>query len=159
VIDVALRRVEDSDTEFLFRVYASTREEELEPTGWSAEQKALFLRHQFDAQDRYYHDVYTSTSFDVILVEGEPAGRLYVGRWTDEIRMVDIALLPPYRRMGAGTFLMRRLQHEARETQRALTLHVEVFNPAVAWYRHLGFAVVEDKGIHLFMRWNAAADT
>jgi hypothetical protein len=54
VPSVGLRRVDDQDVEFLFRVYASTRTEELAPVPWTDEQKQAFLRQQFDAQSSYW---------------------------------------------------------------------------------------------------------
>jgi len=75
-----LRPAADGDRDFLLRVYASTREEELRLVDWSTEQKAAFVRMQFEAQDSYYREHYASAAFDVIEVDGEPAGRLYVAR-------------------------------------------------------------------------------
>ena len=49
---------------------------------------------QFAAQSRYYREHYPDTSFDVIVLDDQPVGRLSVARWSDEIRIVDIALLP-----------------------------------------------------------------
>ena len=40
-----------------------------------------------------YQEHYAGAAFDLILVDGQPAGRLYVAREGDEIRIVDIALL------------------------------------------------------------------
>jgi hypothetical protein len=50
---VTLRLVEPDDGEFLYRVYASTRQEELSQTDWDEARKGAFLRMQFDAQARY----------------------------------------------------------------------------------------------------------
>jgi len=50
---LALRPAGPEDIAFLFRVYASTRTEELAPVPWSDEQKRAFLAMQFDLQDRY----------------------------------------------------------------------------------------------------------
>jgi hypothetical protein len=79
--NVALRPVEPGDEEFLYRVYASTREEELAQTGWDEAQKAEFLRMQFDAQSSYYEEHYRRAAFSVILSDDHPVGRLYVDRW------------------------------------------------------------------------------
>src|ERR1700738_5428683 len=89
-----LRPITPADESFLARVYASTRWEELAPTGWSDEEKAVFCRRQFDAQSAYYAATYPEASFHVIEREGVPIGRLYVARWEKEIRIVDITLLP-----------------------------------------------------------------
>ena len=93
-------------------MYASTRAEELAVVPWDDVQKEAFLRQQFDAQDAWWHENYAEASFDVILVDGEPAGRLYVHRGPSEIRIVDIALLPEHRGSGVGTRLLDDLLPE-----------------------------------------------
>jgi ribosomal protein S18 acetylase RimI-like enzyme len=132
-------------------VYASTRAEELAVVPWDDAQKAAFLRTQFDAQDAWYRENYAQASFDVILVDGEPAGRLYLHRGASEIRIVDIALLPEHRGGGIGTSLLRDLCAEAEALGKSLTIHVERENPALRLYERLGFAVAEDKGVYLFL--------
>ena len=49
----------------------------------------------FTAQHTFYQENYTETDFLIILRDAVPVGRLYIARWQDEIRLVDIALLPP----------------------------------------------------------------
>jgi ribosomal protein S18 acetylase RimI-like enzyme len=148
----ALRPVTPDDRGFLLRVYASTREDELSILGWSEEQKAAFVLQQFEAQDAYYREHYESAAFDVIEIDGEPAGRLYVARWDDEMRIVDIALLPEYRGHGIGTALLRDLLAAAAREGRRLSIHVEVNNPARRLYERLGFAQVEERGVYLLMQ-------
>ena len=148
-----LRPVEPADRDFLFRVYASTREEELSVTGWSEEQKHSFLLQQFDAQTQDWAANYAGADLRVIEVDGAPAGRFYVLRGGDEICLIDIALLPDYRRLGIGSALLARLLEEARERGLPVTLHVEVFNPARSLYARHGFRIVEDRGVYLFLRW------
>jgi len=138
-------------------VYASTRTEELAPLAWTEEEKAAFLRMQFAAQHRYYQQSYTSSRFDVVLVDGRPAGRLYVARWPGEVRVVDIALLPEFRRRGVGTALLRTLLEEGAERGLPVRIHVERRNPALALYEKLGFRLLEDRGVYLFLEWRAAA--
>ena len=110
---------------------------------------------QFDAQHAHYQEHYPGAAFDVILVDGQPAGRLYVAREDDEIRIVDIALLPEYRNRGIGTRLLRGLQSEAAAAGKPLSIHVERFNPALRLYERLGFRQIEDQGVYLFMEWRS----
>jgi len=135
----------------LYGVYASTRQEELAQTGWSEEQKASFLRQQFEAQSRYYREHYAGAEFSVILSDGRPAGRLYVARWPGEIRIVDIALLPERRNRGIGTKLLEDLIAESEASGKPLSIHVERFNPALRLYERLGFREVADKGVYFLM--------
>jgi GNAT superfamily N-acetyltransferase len=145
--------VREDDREFLFRVYASTREEELALTDWSAEQKEAFLRQQFTAQDAYYRENYPGAEWSVVLRHGEPAGRLYVHRRPAEIRLMEIALLPAHRNARVGTALLAELMAEARATGKRLTIHVEVYNPAMRLYQRLGFRPVEDRGVYQLLEW------
>src|SRR6202040_3804824 len=55
---ITLRPIRPEDRGFLFRVYASTREEELALTDWDEEQKRAFLEGQFAAQDTWYRERY-----------------------------------------------------------------------------------------------------
>jgi ribosomal protein S18 acetylase RimI-like enzyme len=152
---IALRPIGPDDHPFLLAVYSSTREEELAGVRWSTEQKASFLRMQFEAQHQYYQEHYGGASFDVILVDGDTAGRLYVARWPQDIRIVDIALLPAFRRRGIGARLIGGLQEEASASGRTLSIHVERLNPALSLYERLGFRIAEDKGVYYFMEWRA----
>jgi len=146
-----LRPARPEDREHLLAVYASTRAEELAPVPWTEEQKAAFVKMQFDAQDAHYKEHYEGATYEVIEVDGAPAGRLYVLRRPSEIRLVDIALLPAFRRAGVGTWLLAGLIAEARTRAVPLTIHVEMFNPARRLYERLGFAPVEEHGVYLLM--------
>jgi GNAT superfamily N-acetyltransferase len=148
---VALRPIVPHDRSFLLAVYASTREPELAALEWDAAQKTAFVRMQFDAQHAYYQEHYAGAAFDIILVDGQPAGRLYVSREDDEIRIVDIALLPEYCNRGIGTTLLKGLQSEAAAAGKPLRIHVERFNPALRLYERLGFRQIDDRGVYLFM--------
>jgi GNAT superfamily N-acetyltransferase len=148
-----LRPITAEDMDFLYEVYASTRLEELAAVDWSAERKADFLHMQFDAQHRYYLENYRQASFQVIEVDGHPAGRLYVDRRAAEIRIVDIALLTDYRRQGLGTAILGEILAEGEQRRLPVTIHVERFNPALMLYHRLGFSLVEDKGVYLLMEW------
>jgi ribosomal protein S18 acetylase RimI-like enzyme len=148
---ITLRPVSSGDRDFLLQVYASTREEELRLVDWSADQKAAFVRMQFEAQDAYYREHYHPATFDVIEVDGEAVGRLYVARWEDEIRIVDIAILPEHRGRGIGTRLLEELLAEGGETGKRVSVHVELNNPARRLYERLGFVPVGEQGLYVLM--------
>jgi ribosomal protein S18 acetylase RimI-like enzyme len=148
---LALRPVSAGDDAFVRRVYAAAREEELSVVGWDDAQRDAFLRQQFDAQDAYYREHYHPATFDVIELDGEPAGRFYVARWEDEIRIIDISLLPQHRGKGVGTALLQGLLAEAADARKRVSIHVEKHNPALRLYERLGFARVTDTGVYLLM--------
>lgn len=150
---VALRPATLADRELLFRVYAATREEELAPVPWPREAKEAFLRQQFDAQDAWWRANYPGATFEVVVADGVDAGRLYIWEGPTEIRVVDVALLPEARRGGVGTRLLADVKARAAAAGKAVTIHVERTNPALALYERLGFRLVEDKGVYLFLSW------
>jgi len=121
--------------------------------GWSDEEKESFLRMQFRAQTEDYARNYRDAQFDLLLCDGTPAGRLYLDRREDEIRIVDIALVPAFRNRGIGTQLLTEVQAEAEADGKAVTIHVEMNNPAMTLYNRLGFDPVGDHGIYYLMEW------
>jgi GNAT superfamily N-acetyltransferase len=150
---LTLRPVTPADAAFLFLVYASTRTEELASTDWDEQRKQAFLRMQFHAQSRHYALHYGGASFSVIEIDGAAVGRLYVDRPADEIRVVDIALLPQHRGHGIGTRLLRAILAEGADAGVPVTIHVEGFNPAMRLYLRLGFKEVADAGLYKLMEW------
>ena len=156
---VSFRSIAPDDTAFLLRVYRSTREEELAMiVDWTDEMKDAFVRQQFAAQHAWYQEHYVGAEFQVILVDGVPAGRLYVHRRPKEIRLVDIALLPEYRKGGIGTSILRDLLAEGEAAGKPVTIHVEVYNPAMRLYERLGFRAVEDRGPYRLMERKPSAE-
>jgi ribosomal protein S18 acetylase RimI-like enzyme len=148
-----LRPAGDADRDFLASVYASTREEELAPVAWTEAEKVSFLRSQFEAQDVYYRQYYPDAGFLVVLADGAPAGRLYVARLPEsrDIRIVDIALLPPYRGQGLGREVLVPILEEGDRLGWRVSIHVERNNRALRFYDRLGFRLAEDKGVYLFL--------
>ena len=150
---LSLRAEAADDRALLRRVYASTRAAELALTDWTDEVKAGFVEQQFTAQHAYYREHYPEAAFDVVLLDGLPIGRFYVQRWPDEIRLIDVALLPEVRNRGLGGELLAGLLAEARASGRRVTIHVEVFNPALRLYERLGFRKIDDRGPYQLMEW------
>lgn len=153
--EIQFRPVVDNDMDLLRRIYASTRELELQQTDWSDEQKRAFVEMQFNAQHAFYREHYYDASFDIVLYGGAEAGRLYVLRSPKELSIVDISLLPEFRGKGIGTALLGGLLREAQETGRSVMIHVEKFNPALGLYSRLGFKVIGDEGVYFHMAWRS----
>jgi RimJ/RimL family protein N-acetyltransferase len=152
---VKLRAIEPADDEFLLSVYGATREYELSLVPWSAEQKTAFVKQQFVAQQQHYQEHFKGAEFSVILADEAPVGRFYVFRGEDEIRIIDIALLPEHRNKGIGKPLIQGLLGEAEACRKRVCVRVEVFNPAsVQVFERLGFNIIENDGINYLMAWS-----
>ena len=149
--EVELRPATAEDEAFLLAVYAGTRREELALTGWDAAATDAFLRMQSAAQDSHYRQHFPDAAFDVVMVDGVAAGRLYVDRRDTEIRIIDIALLPEHRGRGIGTALLTPILDEAETAGRTVVINVERENPARRLYERLGFVRVAEHGLHLLL--------
>jgi ribosomal protein S18 acetylase RimI-like enzyme len=148
---VRLRPMTPEDLPFLAELYASTRERELAPVMWTAAEKAAFLSFQFHCQHQHYQQNYTDARFDVIESQAEPIGRLYLASLGEDLRIIDIALIPGAQRRGLGTRLLQAVIERARSEGKSVSIHVERDNPALALYQRLGFEQCEDRGVYLFL--------
>jgi len=158
-VNVSLRPVTDADQEFLVGVYASTRAEELAQVDWDDSQKDAFIRWQFGLQNQEYNARYPDARYAVILVDDQPAGRIWIGTDDTQIRLLDIALLTEFQNRGAGTFLLRQLIDEARLAQKPLRHMVFMLNEnAHRFYERLGFVTIEDVGGYKHMEWRPEQD-
>ena len=150
---ITLRAVTPEDEEFLFTLYKSSRGDDLRGLGWSEDRISEFLEMQYEARQRLHGNDYQNATDELVLLDGKPAGHLSIERREDEIRCVDIALLPEKRRAGIGTLLIRGLQDEARGANKPLRLQVIRFNRAVTLLERLGFARTSETGTHFQMEW------
>lgn len=153
-VSVSLRPVTDADREFLIAVYDSTRAEELTQVAWEEGQKEAFVRWQFERQDEEYRQRFPNARYDVVLVDGVPAGRIWIGIDDKQIRLLDIGLLTDFQNRGVGTVLMRQLMAEATQSNKVLRHMVFMLNAdAHRFYERLGFVVIEDLGAYKHMEW------
>ncbi len=154
---VTLRRARPEDRPFLFRVYASTRREELLPLGWDEDAVQAFLRTQFEHEERDWSLHRPGAECMVVMRDGMRVGRLYLARTAHEIRVMDLTLLPEHRRQGIGSMLLSSLLDEARVTRRTVRMAVERSAPVAALCRSLGFLPAATHGSTWLMEWTAEA--
>jgi GNAT superfamily N-acetyltransferase len=148
---LVLRDEHHEDEAFLRDLYASTRIDELAGTGWSPAQTRDFLRMQFDLQRAHYRRHHPDASFLVVVRDGRPIGRLYVHYTPDDVRVLDISLLPDARGHGIGRWLLGQVLEEAARRGAPVTLHVALGNPARRLYERLGFRAVRQDALNVFM--------
>jgi ribosomal protein S18 acetylase RimI-like enzyme len=132
-------------------LYSAVRAPEFRAGGLDDIQIAALLDQQFKARSTHYESAYPEAGTDIILDGDTPIGSQIVSV-TDEIRLIDIALLPEYRGQGIGTSLLEELLHQADEASKEVVLHVEQFNPAYRLYERFGFKTEELVGVYWRMR-------
>jgi ribosomal protein S18 acetylase RimI-like enzyme len=157
---LAFRPITAGDAAFLAEVYRTSRWEEVGATGWDEAQKRAFLRQQFDFQTADWNRTLPRAKREIILVDGEPAGRLYTDPRpaSRELRVVDIALLPAFRRRGIASRIFAQLIAATEKDAWKLSLHVEHHNPARRLYDRIGFVPVRHEGVYLFMERRARSE-
>jgi ribosomal protein S18 acetylase RimI-like enzyme len=148
---IQFRPISEEDHTFLYSLYASTREDEMAQTGWTDLQKEDFLKQQFTAQHTFYMEQFSTAQFLIILKESKAIGRLYIDHRSDEIRIIDIALMPEYRNKGIGKSLLTDIIKDANEADNPIRIHVERYNPALHLYERLGFIRIGDTGVYYLM--------
>jgi len=156
---IRLRPVTPDDLEFMADLYASTRSEEMRLVDWSDEEKRTFLRSQFDAQTAHYAKHYSQAERWIIEDGRVRIGRLYLNYRPDDLRIVDIVLVPDVRGRGIGGELLKKLLADATDSGRSVSIHVERDNPALHLYQRLGFEHVDEHGVYYLMKWTSQQKT
>lgn len=108
---------------------------------------------QASAQQREWAAAFGETGHRTVLVGGAEAGRLWTADVADdEVRLVDITLLPEWRGQGLGGLLLSRVVADAEARRRDVVLHVAPDNPARRLYARHGFCVERETETHLRLR-------
>jgi GNAT superfamily N-acetyltransferase len=151
---IELRTTTKADRNFLLEVYEASRAFELQFVDWDDKTKRAFIEHQFDAQDAHYREHYAGATFDIVLVDGCPAGRLYLYRGEEQIAIMDLTLMPEFRGRAIGGTLIRGVLDKAGSTGRSVRVYLENFNPHQPVFIRFGFKVVEDDGVTRRYEWH-----
>jgi len=154
---ITLRAAATADEDLFLELYKSSRGDDLRGLAWDEDRISEFLEMQYEAQVKFYVTDFPDASDEAVLWESKPIGRLIVDRRADEIRLVDIALLPDYRNRGFGSQVVRKLQTEAAAQHKPLRLQVIRFNRALGLFERLGFVRASETGTHFQMEWISEA--
>ena len=153
--EVALRPESPGDEAFLLELYGSTRSTELAHVPWTQEQKQRFLADQFRLQSIHYRSHYPGAEFHIVTQAGRAIGRLYLCCTREEIRLMDIALIPECRGRGIGSRLLQTVLDAGAAAAKPVVAHVERNNPALSLYQRRGFSVMQDDGVYLRLECSA----
>jgi ribosomal protein S18 acetylase RimI-like enzyme len=152
-MSITFRPAGPDDAAFLLKVYGSTRAEELAAVPWTEAQREAFLGMQLQAQHHHYRQKYPAAEYLIILDDDRAVGRLYIARLAEQVRIMDITLLPEERGRGLGTSILRDLMAEAAAAGKPLRIYVESFNRSLGLFKRLGFSQIEEQDFYLLMEW------
>ena len=153
--DISLRPATASDEPFLKRLHQSARHWEFAALVQSGEVELYhkIMEQQYDSQQRFYFAHYDKAQYGVIQWCGRSIGRLYADYNDEEVRVLDIAILPDYRGRGIGSIVITSLCLEAAMRHKPVRLCVHYLNRAVRLYQRLGFRRVGAEGPNYVMEW------
>ena len=135
------------DESFLRELYATTRPD---LDGWEDAARERFLDFQLDGQRRGWESAFPGSTDELLLLDGRPAGRLWVAWLPKECVMVDMILLPESRRRGAGTQIVGEVIAEAE--RRGVPVRVTVARtnaPSLAFLSRLDFVEIGGDEVHV----------
>ncbi|MBF0098011.1 MAG: GNAT family N-acetyltransferase [Magnetococcales bacterium] len=136
---LTLRPSRPEDEPFLAILYRSTR-----PDLRLLDAETEYIDHLIDLQRQWQTAGYGENNPNalIFIVEklGDRIGRVIVHFGEQEVRVMDISLLPVVRKQNVGTGIMQALQRAAAQIKVPLTLCVAKHNGAAKqFYARLGF--------------------
>jgi len=153
---VTSRAATAADETFLFDLYSAVRGPELAHLPLPQGQRSQLMKMQYTWQTNAYRAAYPESNYEIVILDNEPVGRLWVARSDVRLHLVDIALHPSFQNRGIGTVLLRRLQTEACKYRKQIVSSVVRFNTgSLRFHLRLGFRVVADDEMTLSLVWNA----
>ncbi|MFJ7408879.1 MULTISPECIES: GNAT family N-acetyltransferase [unclassified Lysinibacillus] len=150
---IKLKSITKEDEAFLYEIYTSTRNQEVDSWGWSAEQKEDFLAMQWSAQQASYKRQFPKANHWIIVADAKCVGRILTEELPEYHHLIDIAILPNYQGRCIGTYIIVQLQKKAKVQRKAVVLHVHKTNIARYLYERLGFQVIQEDEIYMKMLW------
>ncbi|WP_433944208.1 GNAT family N-acetyltransferase [Paenibacillus sp. SN-8-1] len=124
--------------------------------GWDEIMQQQFLSMQWAARQRSYSLQYPAAEQLILHHREEKVGQALVDRSDGKLTLVDIAVLPAYRRQGFGTAFIRKLQADAENASMSIHLSVLPDNPALRLYERTGFIRNDSGSLHIQMVWSPA---
>ena len=137
------RPVNGADEPFLRSLYAASRAEQMRETGWSPSRCRAYLDEQFDFQQRHFLARHPDAQFLLLVIEGQPIGRLSWHATPGRATLIELCLAPTWRRRGVGSRVLAWLAEAADRNGQVIGLHIDRDNPACRLARRFGFEAIE----------------
>ena len=103
---ITTRAATEDDDVFLFGLFRAVRLPEFAHAPLAPAQLDLLLSIQYAGQKQSYGAEYPGGD-EVVLLDGQAIGRIWLYRGAEEHHLVDIALMPEYRNRGIGSALVK----------------------------------------------------
>lgn len=149
---LSLRPESKDDTPFLLSLFQASNPHLL-LAGLPAKAAQQLIEHQFQARQRGYQLIYPNACHYILACNQQPIGQLCLHTNTDNIHIVDLALIPEQQGQGYGSQLLNALKQHIIAGW-SLTLSVSLTNTgAQRLYQRLGFTPTHRTEILQQMQW------
>ena len=144
----------DADETFLVQLFETVKGPEMALL--PAEVRENLLRMQYRAMTGAYRTSFPDASFEIVLLDDRPVGRLIRDAAEDRLHIVYIAFMPEWRHRGVGSALMRAVMAEAARFQRGCEAIVALDNVAsLGLWSKLGFSERARDGANVIVDWQS----
>ena len=138
---ISYRPATETDSDFLWNLHRVGFQEYVDAIwGWDDADQERRFRENFDPAGR-----------QVIQVQGQDAGVLWVEEKADHVYIDYVAILPRFRNQGIGAQVVQEIIAAAAAKGQPVALQVLRGNPARRLYERLGFVVTEETAEHFRM--------
>jgi ribosomal protein S18 acetylase RimI-like enzyme len=149
---LSARRELANDEPFLRHLIIATVAEQLMAAAWPEEIRESLLDMQYRGRLNSIRANFPDGESLIVQVDGQSAGWLFVSTQPDEIRLVEIMILPEHRGKGIGSVLIQDLISKAERAHLPARLSVDVMNGrAIQLYLRLGFRRAGGDEVRHFM--------
>ena len=152
---LTFRPARPDDAAFLVDLYVTTRDGEF--LFLDDAQRRQLLEWQCAAQQSSYVAQFPGSEHRIIECGEEAAGRIWTAATIDSLRIVDISLLPRFRRQGIGTAVYRAVLGDAAARQARVTASVHRSNAAsLRFHAALGFTIAGESEVYYALAYGDA---
>jgi ribosomal protein S18 acetylase RimI-like enzyme len=139
-MEITLRPESPQDEPFIRQLVLETIASELGTPAWPEPMRSHLLGVQYAGRRQSHGVNYPDAASHVIAADGADAGWVVVNTLPDEVRVVDIMVLPALRGRGIGNAVLRFIMAAAAEAGTPVRLNVYITNhAAIRLYERLGF--------------------
>ena len=134
----------EEDSAFMRRLFC--RLAQVQPLLQMGGQAELLIDMQLKSREQQYRAMYPGGSFELILANGKPIGRLATDCSATPWSLIDIAILPEFRGQQIGTHFVGKLLESAENsrTEVRASVHADNLQARRLWLS-LGFQVTEER--------------
>ncbi len=139
---VTTRAATEQDDAFLFALFKDVRSAEFAHAPLAPAQLDMLMNIQYAGQKQSYGAQYPGGN-DIVLLDGQPIGRMWLYQGPAEHHLVDISLMADFRNLGIGAALLTEAIAAARAAGVRLCCSVAATNHgSLRFHQRLGFQIV-----------------